>query len=389
MAWYDGTYSCGHEGCVNIIGPTKNREWIRERKFSELCPECCKKERAAEIERVNSAAKESSFEMELPELSGSEKQVNWANTIRLTFIEKIQSVITRLEESEAARERYARSFERRFGIKEDSLSAYYGIMNYSIAQKTSARYWIDNRDFNNAMMECLFDEYRNNKENEFQDVPQEIIDESLIKPENSDKTGIVKIEIKCNTIIATYEKNDIFRAIMNKLGYAWSGQWEKSITETTGPAEERAAELGNHLLNAGFTVSIMDQDIRKNAIAANFEPECKRWIYKRETSDLAAKWPKGEQEEIYANIRKIPTSRWDRPYVLVDVSHYEEVEDFAEIYGFKFTMAARKMIDEYVNRVSRLEKIVPAKPIIPGGKDGLKEVLNSSREVLEDLIDDD
>ena len=25
MAWYEGTYACGHEGRVNIIGPQKDR----------------------------------------------------------------------------------------------------------------------------------------------------------------------------------------------------------------------------------------------------------------------------------------------------------------------------------------------------------------------------
>ena len=27
MAWYNGTFSCGHEGKVNIIGKAKDREW--------------------------------------------------------------------------------------------------------------------------------------------------------------------------------------------------------------------------------------------------------------------------------------------------------------------------------------------------------------------------
>lgn len=43
MAWYHGTYSCGHEGRINLIGPTKDREWKKEREFSGLCPECYKK----------------------------------------------------------------------------------------------------------------------------------------------------------------------------------------------------------------------------------------------------------------------------------------------------------------------------------------------------------
>lgn len=38
MAWYEGTFACGHEGRVNIIGPQKDRGYKKERAFSRLCP---------------------------------------------------------------------------------------------------------------------------------------------------------------------------------------------------------------------------------------------------------------------------------------------------------------------------------------------------------------
>ena len=77
MGWYYVTYLCGHEGRTNIIGPTKNRQWIADRRFSELCPECKEKEYLAECARANKAAAEAAKEMELPELTGSERQVPW------------------------------------------------------------------------------------------------------------------------------------------------------------------------------------------------------------------------------------------------------------------------------------------------------------------------
>lgn len=30
MAWYEGTYACGHEGRVNIIGPQKDRGYKKK-----------------------------------------------------------------------------------------------------------------------------------------------------------------------------------------------------------------------------------------------------------------------------------------------------------------------------------------------------------------------
>lgn len=56
MAWYHGTYSCGHEGRINLIGPTKDREWKKEREFSGLCPECYKKKLEAQRKAENEAS---------------------------------------------------------------------------------------------------------------------------------------------------------------------------------------------------------------------------------------------------------------------------------------------------------------------------------------------
>ena len=68
MAWYYGTYSCGHEGRTNIIGPTKNRQWIADRRFMDLCPDCYKVYLEQEREKANALALEKAKEMESPEL---------------------------------------------------------------------------------------------------------------------------------------------------------------------------------------------------------------------------------------------------------------------------------------------------------------------------------
>lgn len=51
MAKYSGTFSCGHDGRVDVIGPTKNRQWIVDRKFEGLCPECYEKHLLEEREK--------------------------------------------------------------------------------------------------------------------------------------------------------------------------------------------------------------------------------------------------------------------------------------------------------------------------------------------------
>ena len=99
MPWYDGTYSCGHEGTVNITGPSKDRQRKADYIFSGLCPECYKKQLEKEKEEKDIEAARKAKEMDLPELSGTEKQVAWANTLRMSQIEKLNE---RFEKIEAA-----------------------------------------------------------------------------------------------------------------------------------------------------------------------------------------------------------------------------------------------------------------------------------------------
>ncbi|WP_042761680.1 hypothetical protein, partial [Streptococcus sobrinus] len=69
---------------------------------------------------------------------------------------------------------------------------------------------------------------------------------------------------------------------------------------------DRAAELGNKLLNKGFPICILDVEVLQNAVHSVFEKECKRWIYIRKGTDqLAINWT-DESEDIYKQARSLP-----------------------------------------------------------------------------------
>jgi hypothetical protein len=86
MAWYYETFACGCDGRVNVIGKEKDRQWKIDNKFSQLCLECWTKKRQEEIKAENEKSAQEAKELGLPELTGSEKQVAWATTIRDKFI---------------------------------------------------------------------------------------------------------------------------------------------------------------------------------------------------------------------------------------------------------------------------------------------------------------
>ena len=73
--------------------------------------------------------------------------------------------------------------------------------------------------------------------------------------------------------------------------------------------------------------------------------------------------------------------------MVVSVSHYQEVEEFAKLYGFRFAQKALEAIETEKKRLANINKVKPITMTEPEKKDGLNEILNSSADVLEDLKD--
>lgn len=395
MAWYEGTYSCGHEGRVNIIGPTKDRQRKVDYHFSGLCDACAEKERQAKIEEENKKAALETREMELPELQGTEKQVPWANTLRVKFAKEMEELIKWTSDN-AANRRWVLKKLIAYEIKRAPQSADISwfieeILQYSLREKTSASYWINHRDLEIYERIAMLADERDER-NPDKDVPKTILAEATVAPNKVEHTGIVKIVGDDTYIKAYYEKNEEFRLIVKKHGYSWNGVWKRELNEFTGSFCDRAAELGNDLLRNGFTIQIIEPEALKNAVSGKFEPECNRWIKLHEpTGKLVLRWPKDEKSGIYENSLKIPGATWDsgRRGVVVKVEFYREVVDFAECYGFRFSKAAKAYVDQYVEEESKIERVIPETPEKKIEIDKLKEKLKSSGAIIADLMDGD
>lgn len=225
MAWYYRTYACGHEGRVNVTGKTEERMQRLDEIFAGLCPECWKKQKDEEHAKANAEAEKKAAENNLPKLSGSEKQIAWANTIRMQFYEK-------------------------YSNGQNDIATI-------ISEKTESKFWIDNRNYLDS---SFIEEYAEKIKEKQQH--KEMVESNAVWPKEIKHDGIVEIVEKYkNTydyrISLKYKKDAEFTAIVKSCGYLWDGnEWYRKISRSTGKFKDMAEELGNKLLENGFAIYI-------------------------------------------------------------------------------------------------------------------------------------
>lgn len=129
MAKYEVTHACGHTHTYQLFGKTADRErkmaWLAEQD----CPECRK---AAEAE----AAAKATEGMDLPELTGTPKQVAWANTIRGKFIAQFKEFDFGSFHANEIRYKRINKMVREGGFK---------FAMEMVSSETEASFWIDCR----------------------------------------------------------------------------------------------------------------------------------------------------------------------------------------------------------------------------------------------------
>lgn len=80
MAKYTVKFSCGHVAEANLYGPEVERQRkIRHMRECWLCPACYEQSKLNEIASLEA-------ELGLPALTGSDKQVQWARSLRKEYL---------------------------------------------------------------------------------------------------------------------------------------------------------------------------------------------------------------------------------------------------------------------------------------------------------------
>lgn len=390
MAKYTITHECGHTEVVALFGKSSERDrrikWLESRP----CRDCL---RNSEIER----AKVQGEEFGLPGLTGSEKQIAWAITIRsrkvTEFSETTEKAYGRRDMILADREKYSKYSDKDLDEAMAKLDRANTAMEWLYSTKTESKFWIENRDL--TSQELLNYALKESESSIIEDECEETKNpEIIIVPESLTESGIVTVNVCEVNVSVAYQKNDKFREVVKQLGYRWDSDdkdWYKNLNETTGSGIDRAAEVANALLRSGFTVMVDTEGIKEKAVSGMFEPECKRWIVKQDTdtTEVCIEIPYGN-DDIYRAAKKINGAHWQtKRGMMVPVSSFDELLDFAECMGYKLTNTANESIESAIAEHEKLiaKRTTVEEPIEAKHTNQLETKLQSTG-IIDDLRDE-
>lgn len=123
MAWWTIDHTCGHTSEQQIYGTDVRgeREYTAKQRGKQPCPDCLQRDRD---ERSRAAAERAESEG-WPELTGSRKQIAWAQTLRAEAVDAVTAQVRRAYAASEAMVRLATMLLLR--------------------ERTTAAWWIDQR----------------------------------------------------------------------------------------------------------------------------------------------------------------------------------------------------------------------------------------------------
>jgi hypothetical protein len=363
MAKYDvSCIRCDSTFEVQLFGPHRDREWQLENR-TWLCDECKEIEKREASERAAKAAEEAG----LPELGGTEKQVRWAEVLRLAKLKEFD-------------EAQARGVFRPAPGKEAEVAE----LLASVKGQTGATFWIDNRD--NSPLSIMSEFLKAYKPVAEREIEKDAAAEATVRPDKVLSETIAEVRCFDDRVEVHFpeRRDDFWSLIKKELHYAWAEKcWVRKIGIFTGAAADRAAETGHRILSAGFPVRIFDDAIRQKAISGEFVRECDRWVSRSAEGPykdwFSIRWWNGD---FYAEAKRLTASRYAKPAIVVPGQHFEEMLDFAQVHGFSLTPGAAALAEEARTAKEAALKVA-VKPVEKQarGKAAVRPVLEAPKAV--------
>lgn len=217
---------------------------------------------------------------------------------------------------------------------------------------------------------------------------------ATIYPRNEATRDVAEISILDGYVEVKSPKNKIIITTVKNAGYRWNNEkfrWRLKLTATRGRGDDRVAEIGNNLLNAGVPICIFDESVRNNAISGTFEPQKYQWVLKSDDNENEFEifW-RSREHSLYDEAKKLPHARYHEGTIRVPSRYFAEIREFVELYGLGISEEAEELLKKeealYKDRI-----VISPEKVVHSTRKGekLKEILESSRDVLEDLMDED
>jgi hypothetical protein len=334
------SFPCAQCGAsITVGGPGYNRKraddlaaWKQSR--NEVCVDCWKAEQAEQHQQdaqQNAAAG-------LPALTGSEKQILWAEGIRAQKLAALDDAIS--------------AFPR-----EDRADPRFPLVIAALQQQARASWWIDHRDRKTlALLQELAETIEPPIPDHLAAAAEEaataVLAEATVYPESPLTPTVAEIRIqgRCVTIAFPEKRDDFRELVKRKLDYHWQrGQWLREFApNNTDLIPDFAAETGCALLASGFPIRVIDDGIRQAIIGGTFKALPTRWLRARTDGPFAGwfslTWKR--PDDLYAAALRLHGARYDSPNVVIPATSADEVLDFAERYQFAVSVGAQRIVTE-------------------------------------------
>ena len=356
-------YSCGHYGQVELFGRSIDKNYKVKKIEKSVCPEC----KALESDKINA---EFEREWELPELTGTQKQVSWARPLRKQLLLAIVALHSKK-------------------IVDDNM------MSLSIqyfSKIVDAEWYIRNRkkDVMELISTCEDEQPEPETFAPDDDSADDI--KNVLYPECAQSEDIAYIFGDEKEVLVSSVKNETIIESLKKNGMRWNGKtrnWYIKLNETTGGLADMQARIGNALLNDGIPVKIDDDSVRSRAVSGDFPQLYRRWIsIIPNTRYVQIDWEQGNYSML-GFVMSLPNVKARGKGATVNSKYYDSIREFAELNDFKFTKMAMELLDDAEAHDKKKVTVSPAKTKeIDYDMNNVSSVLYSSRSVIDDLKDD-
>lgn len=404
--------TCATEGCdgyINIMGQNRRDADYRARKMMErgwTCRDCDNREAAI---RADAAG--------MPTLTGSEKQVAWAVSLREPIMARLDSMVPNavdmLRGGPDAQHHIATTVQQMtFHLAElmhrTSEEAVRAAIE-AIRSETDARFWIEGRnEALHKLVSTTIDRLAGEAAAASPEgkaaaaAEQDAMAEATLRPAAPVSETIAEISFRAGKLVARYdERSDDFNGTVKRLGYGWepaAGAWVRTFQPATmGLAVDRVAETAHELLAAGIVVAVHDPEARAKAADRSYEPEHRRWISLVTSGPHQGKfrltW--GRDEDFYGWFRGLRGAAYKDKACLVPATSRDEVLDFAEAHGFRLTERAQARAAEVLEQrerglvVAAVARETPEPVDEPRGGAPVALAVPGQVEIDDDLVDND